>query len=715
MAAIGAVAVAPSDPKVVWVGTGEANDRNSSSWGNGVYRSTDAGGDLDATSGLKESKTIARIVVHPTDPDDGLGGRDGRPVAARRRARALQDDRRRRDLEGRAHGARALRATGSAAARWPSIPRTPTSLYAALYARRRTPWSFASGPERHRRQGPGRDLQERGRRRHLAQARARGCPARTGRIGLDVSRKNPRIVYAIVQSDEGGTERHRRRAQPARAASSAPRTRGESWTRTSPLNPRPFYFSQIRVDPENDQRVYVLGFALHVSEDGGTHVPRGPLREGPPRQPRPGHRPAQPQAPAPGHGRRRLPELQRRARPGSTSTGWRPASSTGSASTTSTPYRICGGLQDNLNWVGPSRTRTKDGIVNSRLDQHRRRRRVLLRRSTPRTRTSSTPSRRQGYVHRIDLRERRRSKDLRPEPPEGQAGLPLPLELAAHRQPPRQGRAVPGRQPRVPADRARASSGQVISPDLSARDPDKIDGGGQRGRELRRRLHARGVAAEGGPALGGHRRRQALGHARTTAAHWTDLTASLPAAVKGQWISRIEAGAPRRRRSPTWPWTRTAAGNYAPLAYRTGDGGKTWQAIAGDLPADGPVKVVREDPAEPDAALRGHRVRRSSPAWTAARHWTKLGGLPTVAVDDIVVHPRDRDLVIATHGRSLYVLDDMRPLQELTPEVLAKDAHLFPPRPAAGLPPAARLGGLGRQRPSSAARTRRRARCSPTG
>ena len=153
-----------------------------------------------------------------------------------------------------------------------------------------------------------------------------------------------------------------------------------------------------------------------------------------------------------------------------------------------------------------------------------------------------------------------------------------------------------------------------------------------------------------GPAVGGHRRRQAVGHrGRRRHLDRPDRRAC-PPPRKGQWISRVEAGAPRRRRSPTWRSTRTARGNYAPLAYRTADRGRTWQRIAGDLPAGRPGEGRARGPAERRPALRGHRVRRSSRASTAARHWAQLGGLPTVAVDDILVHPRDRDLVVG-HAR----------------------------------------------------------------
>lgn len=261
VAAIGAIAIAPSDPKVVWVGTGEGNDRNSSSWGNGVYRSTD-GGSSWTQVGLTESKVIPRIVLHPGDARIAWVAALG-------------------DLWSPG-GERGLYKTTDGGKSWKAVlqapvpyrdrvgcgevaidPSNPDVLYAALYARRRTPWSFESGPLA----TGGEDLGGIFRSRDGGATWTKletGLPGATGRIGLDVFRKDPRILYATVQSYEGGEG-----AQLGIRSRSGGVFRsedgGDTWTRVNPLNPRPFYFSQIRVDPVNDQRVYDLGYALHVS------------------------------------------------------------------------------------------------------------------------------------------------------------------------------------------------------------------------------------------------------------------------------------------------------------------------------------------------------------------------------------------------------------------------------------------------------------------
>ena len=262
---IGAVAVAPSDPKVLWVGTGEANDRNSSGWGNGVYRSTD-GGATWARTGLEGSKAIPRIVVHPKDAAIAWVAVMG-------------------DLWNPG-GERGLFKTTDAGKTWKAVlkapggldtrvgcgdvvldPTTPDTLYATLYARQRTPWSFSYGIAASEGQDVG-GIYRRTDGGATWRKLGKGLPTLTGRIGLDVSRSNPNVVMAVVQSDQGGTvgidDLLSRAGGVFRSEDG-----GENWTRMNALNPRPFYFSQLRIDPVNPQRVYVAGYMLHVSDNGG--------------------------------------------------------------------------------------------------------------------------------------------------------------------------------------------------------------------------------------------------------------------------------------------------------------------------------------------------------------------------------------------------------------------------------------------------------------
>ena len=262
---IGAIAIAPSDSDVVWVGSGEPNDRNSSGWGDGVYRSTD-GGEHWENVGLKESREIARIAVHPTKPEVAYVAAMGH----------LWKDGGERGLYKTTDGGKTWKLVLHAPA--PNDARTgcgdvvldpsnPEIVYAALYARQRTPWSFASGVTATGGADVGGIFKSTNGGATWKKL-AGGLPTQTGRIGLAISASKPKVVMAVVQSDAGGANDlrtiHSRAGGVFRSEDG-----GEKWTRMSDIDPRPFYFSQIRIDPANDQRVYVLGMAVLASDDGG--------------------------------------------------------------------------------------------------------------------------------------------------------------------------------------------------------------------------------------------------------------------------------------------------------------------------------------------------------------------------------------------------------------------------------------------------------------
>src|SRR5438067_6745219 len=431
---IGAVAIAPSDSDVIWVGTGEANDRNSSDWGDGVYRSTD-GGEKWQNVGLKNSRSIARIIVDPKKPDVAYVAAMGN----------LWTD----------GGERGLFKTSDAGKTWKLVlkasaphdahtgcgdvmidPTNTETIYAALYARQRTPWSFTSGPSVTGGEDVGGIFKSTDGGTTWKKLGG-GLPAQTGRIGLAISATNSRVVVAVVQSYEGGFGRlDDLRSKTGGVFRSD--VAGEKWTRMSAMDPRPFYFSQIRIDPANDQRVYVLGFALLVSDDGGKKfredlsekvqpdchalaIQRGTVPLPKPPKPEDKNKPPKPQV------------CQRLLL--GTDGGLYQSFAGGknwdhlnkipsgeyyriSLDDTKPYFRIAGGLQDNENWVGPSGVQSKEGIRNCDWtalaggDGFY----VLF---DPTDHDTFYAESQQGEVHRINLRngEIRR---LRPEPAEGQ-------------------------------------------------------------------------------------------------------------------------------------------------------------------------------------------------------------------------------------------------------------------------------------------------------
>ena len=694
-ASIGAVAVSLSEPTVVWVGTGEANDRNSSGWGDGVYRSTD-GGDTWTHAGLPDSRAIARIAVHP----------DHAEVAWVAAMGDLWVPNAERGLFKTTDGGKTWKRVLGAAGRYGSDvgcgdvavdPEHPDTLYAALYARRRTPWSFTYGSAL----TDGKDLggifksTDGG---ATWRKLEKGLPGRTGRIGLSLSAKNPRIVYAILQSDAGGQsdidDIRSREGGVFRSEDG-----GETWTRMSPLDPRAFYFSQVRIDPINDQRVYVLGYQIHVSDDGGktwredlsqkVHsdihalaiVPgaapeRTPARASDAGESEPKRRPVS----------RRLETGTDGGVYGSLDAGKTWIHQTGFAAgeyyrivvDESSPYRICGGLQDNTNWVGPSRTRSRDGILDADWTQ------VgggdgFYCVFDPFDRNVVYAESQGGEIHRFDLRTGE-LKVLKPQPTEGQPAFRFhwnsPLIGSQHAK-----GAMYLAGNRVFRLTDRAEHWEIISPDLSTDDPAKTVAVGS-GAENYAVVYTLAESPVKAGMLWAGTDDGRLWVTENDGASWTDLTAKLPAAARGQWLNRIE---------PSHGDVRVAylavdahrSGHLAPLAYRTTDLGRSWQSIAGNLPADAPVRVVREDPKNPDLLFAGTETGLYV-SLDQGGSWTRLGEIPTVAVDDLVIHPRDGDLVIATHGRSLYVLDDITPLREMSEDVAKQDIHLFTPRPALG-------------------------------
>ena len=243
LSTIGDVTVSQSEPDVVWVGSGEANNRQSSSWGNGVYKSSD-GGTTWTNMGLKDTHHIPRIVIHPANTNTVY-------VAAQGHLWGPNEE-------------RGVFKTTDGGKTWSKVlfinadtgvtdlvmdPQNPDTLYAAAYQRRRSAFGFNGG-------GPGSGIYRTTDGGATWKKLSNGLPkTEMGRIGLDVFRRNGSIVYALIESEDPGIYRSD--------------NKGETWVKMSNTNPRPMYFSQVRIDPNNDQRIWVAGVNMAYSEDGG--------------------------------------------------------------------------------------------------------------------------------------------------------------------------------------------------------------------------------------------------------------------------------------------------------------------------------------------------------------------------------------------------------------------------------------------------------------
>ncbi|MCS7016717.1 MAG: hypothetical protein NZM42_11450 [Gemmatales bacterium] len=655
-ASIGAVAVAPSNADVVWVGTGEANARNSVSWGNGVFVSTDAGKTW-RHCGLVETRHIGRIVVDPRDPMVAY-------VAAMGRFWGWNPE-------------RGLFKTTDGGKTWHHVlrlddetgvidvmldPKNPDTVYAAACRIRRD--AFGGGnPEIMF--GPKAGIYKSTDGGKTWKRLTRGLPeVQLGRIGLTIYRRDPRILYAVIPTEK--TNIRQVAGQPARANHDpttggifVSRDGGESWTKVNDLCPRPFYFGQIRVDPNNDQRLYVLGIPLYVSDDGGKT-----FRSGAPRVHVDHHalwiNPKDSDHLILGNDGGVYLSYDRGAH-------WEFLLNLPIAQFYAVgvdlrkPYWIYGGLQDNGSWGVPSATADVRGIL-----MH-----DWIRvgggdgfycQPDPTDPATLFVEMQYGRLQRVNLATGAVA-NISPQAPKGQQPYRFnwntPLLLSPH-------------NPRIVyyggnflfRSLNRGDTWEVISPELTAtprgslttiaespRRPGVLWTGSDDGRVC--------VSRDGG---------------RT----WTDVTAKIPGLPPAGHVTRIEAShfevgtvflsVDRHRQE-----------DYRPYLYMTTDFGETWRPLHDKLPAEGPIHVVRQSPRNRHLLFVGTEFGLFV-SLDEGQTWQPLEKLPPVAVHDLVIHPRDPELIIATHGRGIYVLD-IHALEQCTPEVLARPSWLFRPQP----------------------------------
>ncbi len=672
---IGSVAVAPSDPKIVYAGTGEGNGRNSSTWGNGVYKSAD-GGDTFTHLGLDDSRDVPRLAVHPANPDVAYAAALGH----------LWDANRERGLYKTTDGGKTWRPALQIDENTGCIdvlldPSNPDVVYAAMYARRRQPWSFQSGGFGDK--GGIHKSTDGGKTFHRL---TEGLPKKTGRIGLALYASDPRHLYAVIESDEAGTssiDDVRSRAGGVFHSTDA----GERWTRLSPFTPRSFYFSKIVVDPKDENRVYLLGYGLDVSDDGGrtfradgATLPHGDM-----------HTlvvdPADTDHLLMGTDGG-VYESRDRAKT------WRYIDNLAHGQFYEIglgmdfPYTVCGGLQDNGSWCGPSRGRELFGESEEKQMNLSNRDWFTIWggdgyyvQIDPRDPKIIYAEWQEGHVGRIDL-STGRARYLRPEPKEGMPHFRFnwnsPLVLSKHDPDTLYlGGNYVFRMTR------RGEDWEIISPDLSSRDVNKIVTVGS-GAET----HGTVVTLSESPLQKGLLWAGTddgnVQVTRDDGGSWQYVAARLSGVPKGTYVSRLEA-------SHFEPGAALAAfdghrtGDNRPYVLETRDFGATWRPITGDLPDGQPVRVVREDPVNSNLLFAGTEFGVFVTLDRGSR-WLSLRGdsLPAVQVHDLQIHPRDRDLVAGTHGRSIYILDDITGLEQLTPENLARPAVLLAPRPAVG-------------------------------
>ncbi|HEX9943994.1 MAG TPA: hypothetical protein VGG03_18440 [Thermoanaerobaculia bacterium] len=667
VASIGAVAIYQANPDVVWVGTGEGNPRNSVSIGNGVYRSLD-GGKTWAHLGLEPTERIHRIVLHPSNPDVAW-------VAALGQAWGENPE---RGVFKTADGGKTWRKVlymdpRTGAADLVMDPGNPNKLFAAMWDYRRWPWLLRSG-------GPGSGLfvTYDGGETWKRLTEDDGLPkGDLGRIGLAISRSNPNVVYALVEAEKSALLRSG--------------DGGATWEKVNEdqrTAERPFYYADIEVDPVWPNRIYNLTARLNVSEDSGKNFDTlGRSREV--------------------HGDYHALWINPRD-PDHIVTGsdggvaishdrgetWQFVSTLPLgqfyhvAVDMDRPYHVYGGLQDNGSWRGPSALWGESGgIRNSHWDP------VgggdgFDTRPDPQDSMTGYSMSQGGELVRWNLRTRefRPIRPPEPQPGSGRERLRFNWNAGLAVDPFEPGTVYYGSQ-YVHKSTDRGQSWTIISPDLTSDKPEwqqQSKSGGLTPDVTAAENFTTIIAIAPSPLQKGviwvGTDDGRLHVTRDGGKTWTSVEKNVPGVPANTWIphvlpSKFDAG------SAFVVFDNHRREDFKPYVYRTDDWGKTWKSLATkDL--RGYALSIEQDPGDKDLLFLGTEFGLwvsldGGARWLPWRH-----GVPTVSVMDLVIHPRDLDLVIGTHGRAVYILDDITPLREVSARTLAEPLHVYPIQPA---------------------------------
>jgi photosystem II stability/assembly factor-like uncharacterized protein len=662
---IGALAVAPSDPAIVWVGTGEPNNRQSSSWGNGVYKSTD-GGKTWTNLGLADSEHIGRIAIHPTNPNIVYVAAQGHLWGANKERGVYKT------TDGGKTWTQSLFINEDTGVSDIAVdPQSPDTLYAAAYERRRTPYGFNGG-------GPDSAIYKTTDGGATWKKLTKGLPyaegGDTGRIGLSIYLRNPNILYALVQHAKGGIYRSE--------------DKGESWTKMSDTNPRASYYSQVRVDPNNDLRIWVLGAPVYYSEDGGkTFVTtRGARIHG-------DYHGMWIDAANSNHMIAGTDGGIHWSYDGGRSWDFVNTVAIGQfyeiGLDMRTPWWVCGGLQDNGSWCGPSATPYNEGITND--DWFR----VgggdgFYAAIDPADATTVYTESQDGNLSRRDTRTNE-ARFIRPQFKEGdppyrfQWNSPVIISSFDHKTIYYGGNSLfkstdrgdtwtkPGGDLTTGAERGKLPIlGKMPDKDTLSRNDGVQDYPTITTiSESPRTAAVLWVGTDDGN----------LQVTRDGGQTWKNVAERVPGVPKGTYVSRVVAA--RDADGAAYVAFDGHRGNdFGVYLFMTTDFGETWKSISGGLPAKGTLHVIREHPRDANLLFAGTE-NGAYVSFDRGASWTSLkaANLPTVPVDDIAIHPRDNDLVLGTHGRSIWVLDDISPLEHLDGKTLGSNLHLFAIRP----------------------------------
>src|SRR5580704_7791422 len=661
---IGAITIDPSNPKIVWVGTGEGWVRNSVSIGDGIYKSTD-GGDNWTNVGLGGTEHISKILVDPKDGNNVVACAVGH----------LWNDSDQGGVYKTADGGKTWRKVlggpnpstgcgGLSASR-----QNPNTIFASTWDVRRQGWTFRSG-------GPGSGVfksTDGGEHwTELTDANSKGLPAKPwGRIALAVAPAKPNVVYAMIESKSSALYRSD--------------DGGQSWTKLDAsqfMVWRPFYFANLIVDPKDENKVFKPDLGLLLSVNGGKSFSFVANAHGD------FHDvwidPTNPNVVFAGDDG----GLWRSDDGG---TRWKhqinlPISQFYHVSTDNAdPYHVYGGLQDNSVWIGDSSY--PGGISNAQWEN------VFGGDGFWAFEDPADPDyvyaeSQVGEIGRVN-RHTLEVRSIKPFPNYNEKKLRFNWNTPIHMSPNEKGTIYIGAE-FLFRSRDHGQSWERISPDLTTNDPEKQkqeESGGitidNSAAEMHTSIYSISESPKNGQIIWVGTDDGNVQITRDGAKSWTNVVGNVTGLGQNSWVSTIEAS--RFDEATAYAtFDRHTFGDMKPYAFKTTDYGQTWTALAAqESGVRGYAHVIKEDTVDRNVLFLGTEFG----LWISVdggQHWGQYKGsnFPAVAVRDLVVQSRESDLVFATHGRGIWIIDDISPLRALTPDLMAKNATLIEGPPA---------------------------------
>ncbi len=667
-ASVGAVSVYQKNPDIIYVGTGEGNPRNSQNSGNGMYKSIDCGRTW-MHLGLDQSRQIHRVIIHPDDPDNVTVGVSGATWGE--------------------SPERGVYKTYDGGKSWKKVlyidaitgcsdlvqdPYNPNKMIAAMWTHQRWPWFFKSGGE-----GSGIFITYDGGETWQRTVDKSGLPkGPLGRIGLSIARSQPEIVYAFIESENNGIYRSE--------------DGGHTWKRVSKpkekIGDRPFYYADVYVDPLNENRIYSIATEINISEDAGktwtVFAPGNKIHTD--------HHafwvhPKNSSFIMAGHdGGFNITHDRGK--------NWWFADNLPLAqfyhirADNEIPYNVYGGLQDNGSWKGPSEVRFKGGIRNF----------YWQRLSVgdgfdvvpdPKDSNKGYAMGQAGNLVRYDTKSGQ-LLSIKPQHPEGEylrfnwnAGIAIN---------PHDNKTIYYGSQYVHKSSDHGQSWEIISPDLTTNNPDKqkfLESGGLTydvtGAEFHTTIITIAPSSVDADVLWVGTDDGQVQLTLDGGQTWDNLTSHMRGVPQGIWVPQIQASVHQAGEAFV-VFDDHRRNNWTPFVYRTRDFGQTWTRVVGQGDVGSYVYCFEQDPVEENlyfcGADDGFYV-----SFDAGQNWNKwTNDFPTTPVSDMVVHPRDHDLVIGTFGRAIWILDDIRPLREMASRgyrnISTENLYVFPCPPA---------------------------------